>query len=792
MARGMGGGDNVMGSKEAVVNVAFKDDLGNILENAEKLKDVLDAVNQNFLAINSVVGITSNSMGRLTSQTQRLVSTTQQLRNEYQIIADASQRIGVSAPQQPVAINQAPFQDTEVIREALSGSTRGATLLGKPEEAAMGRTAGLDKLQTGKFPRVESPFRAQRPIPTHTEVVYDDDGNPVTDEEGKPIYRKVPTKERYSGPNKLKNAWDDYQAGASPSRILSEFMKASSNPMVAAMGAAVPYVQAAYMVGSAAYKAADYLVKGATRYTGLTGGTGIFENTGAARGSASFIDLQTRAWREGIFNMAVGPGGFQQIQEALLGAGYTARGDSQYDKMGIRGMRYEAARSSLQRMYEVGLQDVDANLQLMQLVTERGNGSLTTLMGTIDNLRTTALKTNASLKVMQQTMSASITGLIGGMNVMGGVATFVGGTNAAAYANAQNSLLRGSGAPDYNNFITQMMMLQSPELQSAGVNPNNMFYMMSNPELFPGGQGLTLAKATDYSVDRVLGMAFNVPKGASVQQAKDILGQNSNRVRALMQSPMIQALVKDPAIYQNADAFIEWAATNLTGNPQTASAEASRRANLGRAIDIDRWDRGPGSYYAKRYPDEAESSRLTRDQAINKYFQSTFGTSMGVSFDEDSGKMNMTGWGMSSWERDDHPLLARYYDYSMNTGQRLGFIEKTLKSSNGRAAGSTYFKFGDRVMSWNEYFDEMKTNKALQAASRGEGGTTLMMGQKKKGESEQDIRFMDAAEFGGGGNMGENKTLQNMTKDDFADSINTGLKRFANSNKRLNVFVHDS
>ena len=796
MARQIGGNDNVMGSKEAVVNVSFKDDLGNILENASQLKEVLDQVNQNFLAINSVIGLTTGSMQRLSSQTQRLVSTTQQLRSEYQLIADASQRIGISGSLS-LPTSGAFSADSDVVREALTGTGRAAGLIlgGGKEELTMGRTAGLQELQVGKY------TRGQRPRPGVSASdryfrAYLGDANLKEKDVTTAIGLKLTSsKKDYSDlmPGKVgfggmaSEAFKDYQSGASITSIVSSAGKALKSaseagllgeglfaklaPGIGNFMAAAPFITGSLLAGAAVYKAFDYLNKGATRYTGLTGGTGIFENTGAASGSKSFLGLQRDAWISGLLNMGVGVGGYTAIQEGLLGAGYTARSNQNYNQLGIRGMRYESTRSALADLYKKGLQNVDQNLQLMQLVTERGNGSLVTLTGTIDNLRTTALTTNASLKLMIETMSASIQSLVGRMGMSGNVAAFVGGTNAAAYANARNTLLRGSGAPDYGNFAMQMMMMQSQAYQGAGINFQNMYYMAAHPELNSQGLGLTTAQATDQSTDKILGMMFGskIKPGMSYQATADAIRlAGPGPIQAAMQFAAQTGLVKDPNITSNVDAFIDWAATNLTSDPQTASAEKSQKQNMGKDINVDVW--------AKKYKKENPNATAAEVQAAavqNYLAQTKIG---GATLLDRSTYDRSQGPYGTSW-LESHPVASDYIDYVRATGDKVGWIEKVLNQKHEAGTG-TWVKVGDQTMTLADFMEKAKTDPTLQAALRGEGPNRVMVGEKGSKESIDEITWTDSAEYGGGGAAA--KAMTEMTADDFADSIQKGLLRFNN------------
>lgn len=784
MARQLGGGDNIMGSKEAIVNVKFQDDLGNILENASKLKEVLDAVNSNFLAINSAVGITTNSMGRLSSQTQKLVATTQQLRNEYQIIADASQRIGIS---RPLSISGgAPFADTDIVRSALSGGGSSLGIPGLPsnENQALGRTAGLERLQTPELPRfgrrnfrnaLESDYERK----AQTEQYFMDDlkRGPVSSnyKTRKPEYAQVPAR----GGALLKNALEDFRAGGSVSSIALKAFKTMDLPLGTALETGFGYATAGIGAAAALYKAADYLVKGSTRYSGLTGGTGVYENTGAAAGSQSFVGLQAQAWREGLFNMAIGPGGYQAIQEGLLGAGYTARDNADYNRLGIRGMRYDSARTTLAGLYKRGLQNVDENLQLMQLTVERGNGSLSSLVGTIDNLREVALTTNSSLKVMMQTFTASMQGLIGGMNMAGNTAAFVAGNNAAAYSNATNTLLRGSGAPDYNNIVTQMMLTQTSAFQNAGINMQNLFYKMANPTTTSGGLGQVFGAATDQMVDTMVGGMFpGVRPGMTTQQAKDIIGQNSTAVMALMQSGFLKNLIKDPAIYGNVDATIEWLANNLTGNPQTDQAAVSRSQNLSHKLDLS------GKEYQERVyipqgmsgTGRYETRTLGRDQAINKYLADALREGNGDIFSD----------GLSSLERTKNPVRGTYYDYVKKTGQAVGWVESVL-NTGGKAAGRTFVKLGNdgETMSMEKFIRLAQTDPAKQAMLRGEGSQRLLVGTREEGQKTSEItNWTDSAEMGGGG---ASRTMAEMTQEDLTKAIANGIRNFNHNSEGLRV-----
>lgn len=871
MARQVGGGDNVMGSKEAIVNVSFKDDLGNILENASQLKDILDSVNQNFLAINSAVGITTQTMGKLASQTQRLVATTQQLRNEYQTIADASQRIGLS---QSIAPASSIFQNTDVVRDALSGTggARGLVLGGGGGEAGpiFGSTAGFDKLMTETYPQRFRRTQAWNQLPSsevrsivsntddleerarlvHERLVEDNKARlagvgDLSDQDRawltreklqldlslKKTYQRRSREPQYffkNDPNNKLNVgvgtqvWEDWQSGASTGSIVRGLLTSFGGARGAAMAAAIPYITAGVGVGVALYKSMDYLVKGATRYSGLTGGTGVLENTGAAEGSATFLGLQGRAWWEGLRNMAVGPGGFQAIQEGLLGAGYTARDSDQYAKLGIKGLRYESARSVLASLYGKGLQDIDQNLQLMQLVVERGGGSLTTLTGTIDNLRETALTSNASLKVMTATLATSMAGLIGGMNVAGNVAAFVGGNNAAAFADSANSLLRGSGAPNYNDFITQMMMLQSPSFRAAGVTADNMYYMMAHPELFPKGQeGLAIAQATDYMADRLF--RFPVPKGSTLQEAKDIISQDSNYVRRIMQSPMFKAAVNDPNIYNSVDASIEWLARHAIGDPQTEIAKANRKENLAHNI-LDpregqfRTIRDPRTGKTTRQFVQTSARRIGKDADIDAYLEKTFGakTSLlgravqGLGYFTEfalpaagyiiGGPMGalttaalmtpgaaMVTAGRNMDEVDlTGPAGQAYADAVRATGKTAGWSESVLNNPDATAPGRTYIKMGDQIIGFRRFMEEIAAgNKEYQRAWEGTG-QTIYIGEKEKGQAASDIsKWTESGEFGGGGSMSR-KSIMDMDSYDFSRAVAQGLRNF-NKNDRLRV-----
>lgn len=823
MARQIGGGDNVMGSKEAIVNVSFKDDLGNILENASKLKEILDAVNSNFIAINAAVGMTTNSMGRLSSQTQKLVATTQQLRNEYQSIADASQRIGIS---QSIGASNGPFQDTDVVREALGGTGRASGLIlpGGEESSALGRTLGIKDFVSPTYPKIRGQRSYANRLPgsktrsamnwqtskkrldsqIRTANKHLEEAEASGDEEtiayararveklkgdrdnlklSNPKTRKsetswkndrayIPKDENPAGIGIASQVWEDYQSGASVKSITRGLLSSFDSPILRVIGKAFPHMTAAIGAGAAAYKAMDYLVKGATRYSGLTGGTGVFDNTGYAEGSTSFLGLQTRAWTEGLFNMAVGPGGFQQIQEALLGAGLTARDDRQYNKLGIRGLRYEGARANLQKMYEMGLQDVDVNTQLMQLTVERSNGSLATLQGTLRNLADTALVTNGNFQLMYKTLAAVMASAVGGLNMQGASPMFLAGTSAAAYSTAQNTLLKNGAPLDYNNIITRMLLTTTPNFQANGVNMNNLYYMMANNEAWktPGGVGYNTALASDQAVDKLLGpIKAKLRPGASVQEAKDLLGQNSGFVTTAMQSQLSAALISDPNIRNNADAWIEWAAINMVGDPLSEQALADSTRNMARdAMFLSSWEKDKNGNLSK--------SKVGIDNPLNQiaYFGQVFGRRGWVG--DASRGANETDYGFDEEERKNAPLGAGYWDYVRETGKSVGWVENILKNKDQSIGSKTYVKWGNKdPMKLIEFMAQSDTNPLYQQLLAGTAKDRLLVGTSEAGQKPSDIVFSDAGEMGGAGGPGGK--VMDMTAEDLTTAMAGGVQK---------------
>lgn len=749
--------DNILGGQDAVIRVGVEADMSEILQQANKFNELIKDANDSFNVMQTVITSTATRMASLNSATLRLVSSARQLRNEYQLIAENSQRISLSG------VGDVGAGVTGIGGGSLAGVTapsgvayvQGSGGLLVPETMAVGGGAIEIGPQTpGVSQGISNATRAGGRVaskaadvlgtvlnanePQYTVMRDEKTGQILRDARGNPLERQMTTGEQFASL---------IRRGASPGTIaltaLGKLPGVSGliSSLPSALVAGAPYALAGLGAAVAAYKAADYMVKGSTKYTGLTGGTGVFdspaEGTMYGFNRGSFIGLQAQKWLSGLSNMAVGPGGYGEIQEGLLTAGYKPYGDEQADRMGMQGMRYDRTRGTLASLYAKGFQDVGANIALMQTSIESARTSTAAFTSSMDMLRVTAQKTNASMKGLTTAFTTAMKALSTGMGASGNWSTLFSTSYATAFANSRNAALRNGGAiADISKFGAQVQLINTSAFRNAGITFENRFMAYANSP----GMAETLALGTDQAADQLLRyIGIGNVSGRDPREVEMLIRSRSNEVEALRNSPMVQSLV-GPEVTGDINAFIEWLASNATGNPISENLDTLKDQS--------------GANYIKNFT----TSR--------NYFASVLGDQQSLSRGRVGDFLRASGD-----DREKYSVLSNYYDYVGRNQKSIGWLDSIIRSD-------------EQDQTWVNYRGQtMKLGRFMETYSNSPEARKLMESGNLQIATSQDGKQPNALDFAAAYNTGAGeKTVQNATLTELGDQFKSAMSGWAKDN----------
>lgn len=730
--------DNILGGQDAVIRVGVEADMSEILQQATKFNELIKDANESFNVMQTVITSTTTRMASLNSATLRLVSSARQLRSEYQLIAESSQRIGFAG--------------------GLGGSEEG--LIGIGGQPLMGLTGSEGRSFESVTSGLVAPAASMAGVSGAPEIPEQfpglSEGAKYAADAGMKVFGGGLMKGRAAAAGResvnQSGGFSEFlqnliAGGASGSTIgwatLGRIIPGLGKIMG---GAAAPYILSLLGAGVAGYKAADYMIKGSTKYTGLTGGTGVFSS--AAEGDynigpfginrGSFLGLQAQKWLSGLTNMAVGPGGYGEIQEGLLTAGYKPYGDTQADTMGMQGMRYDKTRATLASLYAKGYQDVGANIALMQVSIESARTSTAAFTSAMDSLRVTAQRTNASMKGLTTAFTTIMKALSTGMGATGNWTTLFGTSYAEAFANSRNAALRNGGAvADLSQFGAQVQLINTPAFQQAGISFENRFMAYSNSP----GMAETLAMGTDQAADQLLRfIGIGNMRGRNPREVEMMIRSRSNEVDALRQSAMAQGLV-GPEVTGDINAFIEWLTANATGDPVYKSLAEKKQ--------------GAGANKIKNYYNAAT------------YFDSVLADQQSLS----KGRVNQFLQG-NPQEQSQYSVLSNYYDYVGKTQKSIGWLESIIRSNDQDQTWVSYrnnkpMKLGKFL---ETYGDNPEVRKLMESGN-------LQVATSQNGAKPEDLDFSAAYNI-----QASEKTMQNATLSELGDTFKKGMTAWAKEN----------
>lgn len=859
--------DNILGGQDAVIRVGVEADMGDILEQATKFNELIKDANDSFNVMQTVIMNTTNRMASLQSATLRLVSSARQLRNEYELIADSTQRIspmgmgayggyGMMAPavagigggnlaamaagpgvpgwaassfSSPSMTSSGLIIPGSAALSTFAGRGGGMRMGGGQEATASLSRAGQESLGSassalGKYFNLWGGVDFGRTLnkygelPSSAEILYRSWGRPsyaiagfigrALAKRGKFVNnqaymdyqneksqaqnaayaRQVAEQERHQelidavrGGGSISREdlptvnvpglgngvlLGGEQSGAAAAEGLAaeaglatevagaagavEGMGALGRAATAAAGiggaaqmstalaalpVAIPVIGAIIGTVAAAYKAADYLVKGATRYSGMTGGTGVFsgiEGDGIID-KGSFFNLQKEAWLSGLFNMAVGPGGYTSIQEGMMKAGIKPISEQGANALGTQGLRWDTTRKALGYLYAAGFQDVGQNVEAMKMSIQDMGGATAAFIGGMDTLRYTAQRTGVELDTLAKVFSKSLRNMTN-MGAQGNWATFYSTSASTAYANARNTILKeGGGVADLSTMGATIQLINTPAFQSMGIGLNNIYSAYTNTPNMAG----TLAAGQDQSVDSLLSaVGLGGLKGRSYEEVDKIVRNNSVMVMALRQSPMIANLV-GPDVINNTDAFIDWIVMNAKGDPNVENIQdlkekygANPIRDFTNASDWLSSDRGPG-----------KRDSMARDRI-----------------------KDMLKGGITDEDMAKYPVLATYANYINRTGQNIGWMNSLL---SGDSAKNAYVNYNNQIMKMGKFMTQYGNDpEAIRLMESGQ----LQVAISKDGSQPLMSDFSEAYNLG---NL--EGSLKDATLSDLENSISNGL-----------------
>lgn len=739
--------DNILGGQDAVIRVGVEADMSEILQQATKFNELIKDANDSFNIMQTVINSTTSRMASLNSATLRLVASARQLRNEYQLIAESSQRIGFMGG----GIGEVGAGVTGIgggdIRELVSTSSgaagggyvqsQGGLLVPGGSVEPYKTPSSITDPQQGLGVAVRSGGRATGKA-YQAIATMDYGANPplvdtgMKDPQGNPI--KVPMTPAQLRQHLIRN-------GAGPTALALTTLGRLAPTLTAGLTAAAPYVLPVLGAAVAGYKAVDYLTKGATKYTGLTGGTGVF--TSEAEGNmyglnrGSFVGLQAQKWLSGLTNLAVGPGGYGEIQDALFAAGYKPYGDEQANRMGMQGMRYDQARSTMATLYAKGFQDVGANATLMAVSMESAKTSTASFVSAMDSLRLTAQRTNASMKGLTTAFTTVMNALVSGLGATGNWTNLFSSTFAEAYANSRNAVLRDGGAvADLSKFPAQVQLMNTPAFKQAGITFQNSLMAYSNSP----GMADTLARGTDQAADTLLGMlGIGDLRGRDPREIEIILRNMTPQIMALKDSEMARSLV-GPEVTSNTSAFIEWLVTNASGDPLTAAIEDKKK--------------------------DSGANRIKNYVSSSNYFESTFMDRQSESRAKINDFLRANPEDMSNY-----PVLSGYMNYIASTQKSIGWLDSLIRSGE---QGQTYVRYRGNEMTLGQFFT--KYGDSPDARRLMESGE-LEVATSQDGKKPNSLDFSAAYNI-----QASEKTVQNMSQAELQETFKQGMLGWAKEN----------
>lgn len=735
--------DNILGGQDAVIRVGVEADMSEILQQATKFNELIKDANDSFNTMQTVITSTTTRMAALNSATLRLVSSARQLRGEYQLIAESSQRIGFlgggESEEGPVGIGGKALGSLisgvgGPFREGSSGLIEPASMAGVSGAAEMPEPfPGLDKAIPGvakEGAKAAGEYSSAAGSFTIGSKAFDDKEKP-----GRMLARMV-------------------EGGAAPSQMVKALIGRLIPSLGPTMAAIAPYALPTIGAAVAGYKALDYMIKGATRYTGLTGGTGV--STSFAEGDynlgpfginrGSFLGLQMAKWLPGLANMAVGPQGYGEIQEGLLTSGYKPYGDAQANALGMGGMRWDKTRATLAALYGKGYQDVGANIALMQTSLESARTSTASFTASMDQLRITAQKTNASMKGLTTAFTTMMKSLTGGMGATGNWTNLFSVAAATAYANANNAALRNGGAvTDISQFGAQVQLMNTPAFREANINFENRFMAYSTAP----GMAQVLARGTDQAADMLLKyIGVGDVSNLNATTIENMLRNKSIEVDALRNSEMAKALV-GPEVTGDVNAFIEYLVRNAKGDPNYKST-----TNL---------IRQSGANPIKNFGSTAN------------YFDSVLGGGL-FNNQENLGRKRVQDFLQASPEdRSKYSVLSGYYNYVGRTHQGIGWLNSIIAADE---QDQTWVKYRNKKMKLGKFMQDYGFNSPE--------ATKLMESGELQVATSQNGKRPDGTAFSAAYNIQANeKTVQNMTMAELKDTFTDGMSAWVKQNNTL-------
>lgn len=692
------GNDNITGESVSL-KLGLEPDLGDLLQNLTVANDVLDSIEQKFMAIGDVVQSTTQRTAQLTRQTELLAAQTTRLQNSYQAIAQASGTLsGIGAmaggyggygggypgmmpmPGQmafggmPTQMNQLQTMPTGVSTEA--GEDIPSPGVGRPVRPQSFplsvRAAALEELSgrwQGKGGPIGTPLSAMRAgfqqargrtpstnilksLPRFSPTQLADPAfaaktGPVSGVIGGEAQTFASAAEALATPG--------VEAASIAGLGAAEGGSALAGGIGSAVGVAAPYV----LAGIAAYKLISGQVAEATRLSGVTGGTGVISGTGSGGFDTSAAGLRLRSMGLGLLHPGVDVG---RTQEEALGAGYT-------------GGAYTQARDYLFEAAKRGMSDTVDQLDMYQEAIDKAGGSTQTLVGSLDRLRTVAVSTNSNLTAMTQNYKDNLESFVG-MGMSGNTAMNAALQQSTMFATnpimAMNPVTRNSGGYDIANPLNQAQLTAQ-----LGVGYN----MLGVQSALTPGLGSALPAMTEKVVQNTLSnMGFN--------KGQDFYGVLRQMKNSGLGSYTGQVLQQMGALPQGVDPNdLRSVATSIMGTYQ-GSAKGAEKAAMGAAAPT-----AAGQVYRSTSSDEVFNGDMadltpTGTPGMMQDNHGNFWKAENASGSSYVAGMNIT------LNDQEQPLIGAYESSIDKTGKVNPIINNVLKQG-ADAANNTYIQSPD-------------------------------------------------------------------------------------------------